>query len=71
MTHAPILVVNPQTDEREQLIAILNREGYDTIGVASTSAALARAGRLRVALVVLDLPDNSDAWVALDSLRNA
>jgi DNA-binding NtrC family response regulator len=69
-TGQTILIVEPQTAIRETKMRILERNGYQTVGVASVSAAFARSVGRAVSLVLLDLPEDRVAWTALDAIRS-
>ncbi|MCC6315418.1 MAG: response regulator [Thermomicrobiales bacterium] len=52
---AKILVVDDETAIRNLIVAVLEEEGYDAIGVASGAAALRVAPTERPDLVLLDM----------------
>jgi two-component system nitrogen regulation response regulator NtrX len=70
VTDGTILIVEPVREIRETKTRILERGGYKVVGLSSANAALQGVTRPRVALVLLDLPEDGTKWATLDALRS-
>jgi DNA-binding NtrC family response regulator len=65
-----ILIVEPVAEVRGLKERILERAGYEVVGVGSLRAALGFLVGRGVALVLLDLPADESGWAALDTVRS-
>jgi DNA-binding NtrC family response regulator len=65
-----VLIVEPVPEIRAMKERILERDGFEVIGVASATAALAFLVGRSVGLILLDLPEDRAAWTALDAFRS-
>jgi len=65
-----IVLVEPVREVRETKVRILEREGYEMVGVASVTAVFPLLARPGITLVLLDLPEDRTAWNTLDTITS-